>query len=68
MTILVAGCALGFLLFWSASTGQELPFWPAMAVVAVNIAAAGKIILDVRKAKELQRNAMREQQGKERKR
>jgi hypothetical protein len=64
----LAGCALGFLLFWSAKTGQELPFWPAMAVVAVNIAVAGKLFLDVRKAKQLRQQTTQAPKTKERKR
>ena len=36
ITLLVAGAALGGLLIYSATSGYELPFWPAMAVIGVH--------------------------------
>lgn len=54
MTILVGGLAFAGLLLYGLKSGQELPLWPAIAVALVNLVAAAKIILDVKKAKKLQ--------------
>ncbi len=53
MTLLVGGCALAGLLIYGWSTGQELPLWPALAVVAVNVGATIKIALDTKRARAL---------------
>jgi len=53
MTLIVGGLALIGLLFYSAQSGHELPLWPAVVVILVNIVAAGKILLDTKKAKSL---------------
>lgn len=52
MTLLVGGCALAGLLLYGWRTGQELPLWPALAVVGVNVAAALKIAIDAKKARQ----------------
>lgn len=44
ITLLVGGAALAGLLIYSAQSGYELPLWPALAVVAVNLAAAGRLV------------------------
>ncbi len=49
LTLLIGGLALAGLLLYGWTTGQELPLWPALAVVGVNLLAAGKILLDARK-------------------
>jgi hypothetical protein len=54
ITLLVAGAALGGLLIYSATSGYELPFWPAMAVIGVNLVAAGRLAWTVIKAKKRQ--------------
>ncbi|MDD2809669.1 hypothetical protein [Rhodoferax sp.] len=51
ITLLVAGVALGGLLVYSATSGYALPFWPAMAVIGVNLFAAGRLAWTVIKAK-----------------
>ncbi len=52
MTLLVGGAALGGLLLYGAKSGQELPLWPALAVAAVNVVAAVKIVFDTRQARQ----------------
>lgn len=54
LTLLVAGAALVGLLIYGATSGYELPLWPAVAVILVNLVAAGKIVLDIKKKKQLQ--------------
>lgn len=53
IAMLIGGLALGGLLLYGLMTGQELPIWPAIAVGVVNLVAAGKVLLDVKKAKKL---------------
>ncbi|MCF8184728.1 MAG: hypothetical protein K9J43_07105 [Polynucleobacter sp.] len=53
ITILIGGLALGGLLVYGLKTGQELPIWPAIAVVVVNLIAATKLVMDIRTAKKL---------------
>ena len=57
MTILIGGLALGGLLLYGSKSGQELPLWPAVAVCLVNLVAAIKIILDVKKARKLRQES-----------
>lgn len=35
--ILIGGLMIGWLLFDSYTTGKELPLWPAVAVILVNL-------------------------------
>lgn len=51
IALLIGALALGALLIYSAVSGYELPFWPAMAVIAVNVAAAGRLAWTVIQAK-----------------
>lgn len=51
LTLLVAGAALAGLLIYGWQSGQELPLWPALAVVAVNVVAALKVAMDARKSR-----------------
>lgn len=44
VALLVGGAALGALFVYSAFSGYELPFWPALAVTAVNLIAAGRLV------------------------
>jgi len=60
LIILIGGLALGGLFIHSLSTGQDLPVWPAVAVILVNLIGAAKIVIGVRNAKKLRR----EQSGK----
>lgn len=53
IAMLIGAVALGGLLLYGLMTGQELPIWPAVAVGVVNLAAAGKVLFDVKKAKKL---------------
>jgi hypothetical protein len=58
ITLLIGGLAIGGLLLYGSVTGQELPVWPAVLVGVVNLVAAVKVILDVKKSKQ-QREATR---------
>ena len=51
IALLIGALALGGLLIYSAVSGYELPFWPAMAVIAVNVVAAGRLVWTVIQAK-----------------
>lgn len=51
IALLIGALALGALLVYSAVSGYELPFWPAMAVIAVNVVAAGRLAWTVIQAK-----------------
>lgn len=51
IAMLIGALALAALLIYSASSGHELPFWPAMAVIAVNLVAAGRLLWTVIRAK-----------------
>lgn len=44
VALLIGGVALGGLLVYSAVSGYELPLWPALAVIAVNLVAAGRMV------------------------
>lgn len=50
--ILLGGVALGGLLIYGAVSGQPLPVWPAIAVVVVNVVAAVRVFLGVKRAKQ----------------
>ncbi|OGB30460.1 MAG: hypothetical protein A3F78_14770 [Burkholderiales bacterium RIFCSPLOWO2_12_FULL_61_40] len=50
--LLIGAVALGGLLFYGAISGQDLPFWPALLVVAVNIVSAIHVFLGVKKRKQ----------------
>ena len=54
MTLLVSGLAFFGLLNYGMTSGQELPLWPAIAVALVNVIAAAKIIMNVKKARRQQ--------------
>ena len=58
MTLLIGGLAIGGLLLYGLVSGQELSVWPAVLVGLVNLVAAVKVILDVKKTKQ-QRDATR---------
>jgi hypothetical protein len=51
IALLIGALALAALFVYSAVSGYELPFWPAMAVVAVNVVAAGRLAWTVIQAK-----------------
>lgn len=44
IALLIGGVALGSLLVYSAVSGHELPLWPALAVISVNLVAAGRMV------------------------
>jgi len=44
----VGALALVGLLLYGWTTGQQLPLWPALLVVAVNVALAVKLVLDIK--------------------
>lgn len=47
--LLLGAAMLGGLLLYGAVSKQPLPFWPAIAVIGVNVFAAVRIVLRVRK-------------------
>ena len=51
IALLVGAAALGGLFVYSAASGYELPLWPALAVTAVNLIAAGRLAWTVIKSK-----------------
>lgn len=51
MTLLIGALALAGLLIYGWQSGQELPLWPAIAVILVNLVAAVNMLLKARKAK-----------------
>jgi len=51
VTLLIAGLALVGLLAYAALSGVELPLWPSLAVMAVNLFAAGRLAWTVLKSK-----------------
>ena len=53
LIILIGGLALGGLFIHSLSSGEDLPVWPAVAVILVNLVGAAKIVIDVKNAKKL---------------
>lgn len=57
LALLIGSLALGGLLLYGYQSGHELPLWPAIAVVLVNLAAAAKIVLDIKKAKRQQQSS-----------
>ena len=48
LSVLIGGLAIIGLLLYGWFTGQSLPFWPAMLVVAVNVVLAVKLVLEVK--------------------
>jgi hypothetical protein len=48
MTLVVGGLALAGLLFWGWNTGQDLPLWPALLVVGVNVFGAVRLVMETR--------------------
>ena len=57
MTLLIGGMALAGLLLYGWTSGQELPVWPAVAVVLVNLVASIKLVIDAKKAKNQAENS-----------
>lgn len=51
IVILIAAIPLGGMLAYYAISGNEIPLWQALAVGVVNLLAAGKLFLNVQKAK-----------------
>lgn len=51
IALLIGGAALGGLFVYSAVSGYDLPLWPALAVIVVNLVAAGRLAWSVIKAK-----------------
>ena len=64
MTLLVSGVAFFGLLMYGMTSGQELPLWPAIAVALVNVIAAAKIVMNVRKARSQQQAPASPRPGK----
>jgi len=52
MTLIIGGLVLLVLLLYGWQSGQELPLWPALAVVAVNVVAAIRLVLVRKRAQQ----------------
>jgi hypothetical protein len=52
MTLIVGGLVLLALLLYGWQSGQDLPLWPALAVVAVNVVAAIRLVLVRKRAQQ----------------
>jgi hypothetical protein len=52
LVILLAALAVGILFGYHAINGTEVPIWQALAVGVVNLLAAGKLFLTVKKARQ----------------
>ncbi|HRP95690.1 MAG TPA: hypothetical protein PL143_05515 [Rhodocyclaceae bacterium] len=52
LVILLAALAVGILFGYHAINGTEVPIWQALAVGVVNLMAAGKLFLTVKKARQ----------------
>lgn len=49
--LLMGGAILGGLLLYASLSGMELPVWPAILVVVVNLVAAARVVMAIHKAK-----------------
>jgi len=49
--ILIAALAISALFAYYAISGNEIPVWQALAVGAVNLVAAGRLFMTVKKAR-----------------
>jgi hypothetical protein len=49
LVILIGGLMIGWLFFDSYSTGKDLPLWPAIAVILVNLLGIWKLLSDRRR-------------------
>lgn len=61
IAILIAGAALIGLLAYFGLKGEPVPFWPAVLVGLVNIIAAARLFLTVKKARAETEAALRAQ-------
>lgn len=52
--MLISGALIGGMFVHSYSSGEDLPLLPAIAVIVVNLLAAGKLVLDVRARRQRQ--------------
>lgn len=57
MTLVVGGLALFGLLAWGWLSGQALPLWPALLVVAVNLVGAVKLLQETKAKAQAKRMA-----------
>lgn len=53
LVILISGVLIGALFIHSYATGQELPLWPAVAVICVNLFGVWKIVGEVRARRQM---------------
>ena len=58
LAILIGSLALGGLLLYGYQSGHELPLWPAIAVALVNLAAAARLVFNIKKAKQQQQSQL----------
>lgn len=50
--LLLAAVLLGGLLLYGAISGMELPFWPSVMVILVNLFAAGRIVMRIHRQRQ----------------
>jgi hypothetical protein len=60
LVILISGVLIGVMFIHSYSTGQELPVWPAVAVICVNLFGVWKIIGEVRARRQMRDGSKRD--------
>lgn len=60
--ILISGLILGGLFVHSYATGEELPIWPAIAVICVNLFGVWRTLKEVQ-ARRRRQDAARPQRG-----
>lgn len=57
LVVLIGGLMIGGLFIHSYSTEQELPLWPALAVIGVNLYGAWRIFSETRARRRARGNA-----------
>lgn len=61
--ILISGLILGALFVHSYTTGEELPIWPAIAVICVNLVGVWRTIKDVQARRRMHDAARRQRES-----
>lgn len=61
--ILISGLILGALFVHSYTTGEQLPIWPALAVICVNLAGVWRTLKDVQARRRMHDAARRQSES-----
>lgn len=61
--ILISGLILGALFVHSYATGEELPIWPAIAVICVNLVGVWRTLKDVQARRRAHEAARRQRES-----